>query len=211
MKLYLKENEWITAILIHWTRQIKEVVTNQDNSELVENAGPLAEIEFWRLRTVDLSGIREQLQRSGVRKIQQVLEIAKSGYLHPFMKLSDLTQKGSNEAQENLRFLSALQEPCEELAKSKPKDIPIILPRILTRIRTIWDLSSHYNVPERLTGLLRKVSNEIINRCRAQISLKDIFDGDISNSINALQDSIISGELWKVQYNNTVSHPLSST
>jgi dynein heavy chain len=82
----------LLAILIHWTRQIKEVVTNQDDEASTENAGPLAEIEFWRLRTIDLSGIREQIQKPGVKRIQDVLEIAKSSYLQPFVKLSDLIQ-----------------------------------------------------------------------------------------------------------------------
>ena len=37
----------------------------QDDSDLAERAGPLAEIEFWRLRTVDLGGIRDQLDDKG--------------------------------------------------------------------------------------------------------------------------------------------------
>ncbi len=82
----------LQAILIHWTRQIKEVITNQDNAELSENAGPLAEIAFWRSRTVDLSGIKDQLERPEVKRIQNVLEFAKSSYLPPFLKLSDLIQ-----------------------------------------------------------------------------------------------------------------------
>jgi len=37
--------------------------------------------------------------------------------------------------------------------------------------------------PERLTGLLRKISNEIIHRCCARISLEDVFDGDVEGSM----------------------------
>ena len=33
----------------------------QDQDDAAERAGPLAEIEFWRSRTVDLGGIRDQL------------------------------------------------------------------------------------------------------------------------------------------------------
>ena len=33
----------------------------QDQDGAAEHAGPLAEIEFWRSRTVDLGGIRDQL------------------------------------------------------------------------------------------------------------------------------------------------------
>jgi dynein heavy chain len=150
-------SEKILAILIHWIRQIKELLTNQDNAEISESAGPLAEIEFWRARTVDLSGIKDQLERDEVKRITNVLDIGKSTYLVTFLKLSESIQKGSAEAQDNLKFLSNLQEPCEKLAAATPSQIPTILPIILNNIRMIWGLSRYYNSPERLTGLLRKV------------------------------------------------------
>jgi dynein heavy chain len=51
--------------MIHWTRQIKEVLSSQDAFETVENSGPLDEIEFWRSRCADLSGLSQQLDKSG--------------------------------------------------------------------------------------------------------------------------------------------------
>jgi dynein heavy chain len=76
-----------------------------------------------------LSGIREQLEQKGVKKIQAILEVTNSTYLPPFLKLSDLIQKGSEEAQDNLKFLTGLQEPCQDLASAAPKEIIEILPR----------------------------------------------------------------------------------
>eukprot|EP00741_Cyanophora_paradoxa_P024938 tig00000056_g24072.t1 len=195
----------LESTLIHWTRQIKEVVNNQDNSEQGEDGGPLAEIAFWRSRTIDLSGIREQLGQPGVMRIVAVLEAAKSSYLTPFQKLSQSIQKGSMEAQDNLKFLSILQGPCEQLAKSEPKEIPKLLPTLLNSIRMIWAVSGFYNTPERVTGLLRKVSNEIIARCCAKISLSDIFDNDAEGAIVVLQESIDAGEAWKRQFQKTAS------
>ena len=54
-----------------------------------ESSGPGDEIEFWHNRTIDLSGISDQLVRPGVQKIIEVLQIAKSSYLAPFQTLSD--------------------------------------------------------------------------------------------------------------------------
>ena len=49
----------LESTVIHWTRQIKEVVTAQEAStHTADTSGPLDEIEFWRRRTVDLSGER---------------------------------------------------------------------------------------------------------------------------------------------------------
>eukprot|EP00898_Chlorokybus_atmophyticus_P005400 jgi/Chlat1/5861/Chrsp4S06373 len=191
----------LESTLIHWTRQIKEVVNNQDNSaELGEDAGPLAEIGFWRSRSVDLSGIRAQLDDPGVASIVAILDHAKSSYLGPFLSLSNLIQREAIAAEDNLRFLSLLEGPCKALSQAAPKDIPNILPRLLNCIRIIWNVSRFYNTPERLTGLLRKVSNEIINRCRATVSLTEVFDGDAVKCVGALRESIRAGESWKRAY-----------
>ena len=60
------------SALIHWTRQIKDVLNEKDNVESSENEGPLAEIEFWRARTEDLNNIRNQLERNDVKQIVEV-------------------------------------------------------------------------------------------------------------------------------------------
>lgn len=78
----------LLAAMIHWTRQIKEVLSSQDNFEMSENSGPLEEIEFWKNRCNDLSGISSQLDKPGVKKISHILELAKSSYVAPFTKLS---------------------------------------------------------------------------------------------------------------------------
>ncbi|RKO93650.1 dynein heavy chain and region D6 of dynein motor-domain-containing protein [Blyttiomyces helicus] len=196
----------LESLLVHWTRQIKEVVNNQHTSETTENSGPLEEISFWRSRCDDLSGISEQLNRSDVRQIISVLELAKSSYLEQFMRLANLIQEGTIQAQDNLRFLSTLNDSCYVLAEAEPKSIPSILPKLLNCIRIIWANSRYYNSKERLTSLLRKVSNEIIRRCCAKISLDEIFHGDMQISIISLQDSINCGEAWKVIYKKMCQH-----
>eukprot|EP00232_Nephroselmis_pyriformis_P029065 CAMPEP_0182867354 /NCGR_PEP_ID=MMETSP0034_2-20130328/8675_1 /TAXON_ID=156128 /ORGANISM="Nephroselmis pyriformis, Strain CCMP717" /LENGTH=4528 /DNA_ID=CAMNT_0024999703 /DNA_START=83 /DNA_END=13669 /DNA_ORIENTATION=- len=193
----------LESTLIHCTRQIKEVVNNQDNGDMEEDAGPLAEIEFWRARSVDLTGIRRQLDDEHLKKFVEVLEQAKSSYLEPFQSLSNLIAREAVAAEDNLKFLMVLQEPCEKLSEAEPKAIPILLPKMLHYIRMVWTHSRFYNTPERLTGLLRKVSNEIINRCCEKISLNEIFDGEVSKCMDALRESIAAGESWKGAYRGT--------
>ncbi|KAJ3242061.1 Dynein heavy chain 2, axonemal [Chytriomyces hyalinus] len=196
----------LESLVIHWTRQIKEVVNNQHISESSENSGPLEEIQFWRSRCDDLSGISEQLNRTDLKEILAVLELAKSSYLEQFLRLSNLIKEGTSQAQDNLKFLSTLTEPCQVLNTSEPKDIIVILPRLLNCIRMIWANSKNYNTKERLTSLLRKVSSEIISRCCAKISLEEIFHGDVHVSMTSLQDSINCGESWKNAYKKQVTH-----
>jgi dynein heavy chain len=193
----------LESTVIHWTRQIKEVITNHDSVSNAETAGPLDEIEFWRFRTVDLSGISEQLSTGEVLRILAVLSAAKSSYLEPFMRESQQIEIGCAEANDNLKFLKVLHEPCTALASAAPKDVPLILPGLLLHVRMIWSISKHYNTKDRLTSLLRKVSNELIRRCCSVISLSEIFEGDVRVSIQQLQDSISCGVEWKRIYQRT--------
>ena len=82
------------VVMIHWTRQIKEVLVSQESLETVDSCGPLEEIEFWRARCEDLSGLTQQLDKPGVLKVAAIVEKAKSSYLAPFRKLSQQIQVG---------------------------------------------------------------------------------------------------------------------
>ena len=75
--------------MIHWIRQIKEVLATQNAYEIVENTGPLHEIEFWNRRCTNLTGISKQLDKSGVKKVTEILTFAKSSYIEPFLKVSE--------------------------------------------------------------------------------------------------------------------------
>lgn len=183
----------LESTIIHWTRQIKDVVNKQDNSDTGEQTGPLAEISFWRTRSLDLCGIRNQLDDPQVGTIVAVLTHANSSYLPPFLQLKDLIQREAAAAEDNLKFLTCLEGPCQELSQAHPQDIPKLLPRILDCIRMVWAITQFYNTPERLTGLLRKLSNEIINRCSATIQLDDVFSGNVMSVMETLKQSVAAG------------------
>ena len=82
------------------------------------------------------------------------------------------------------------------------QDIPKILPTILNCIRMIWGISHFYNTQDRLIGLLRKLSSEIMNRCCAVISLTDIFTGNVETVLAALEQASaakVDGGAWLQQ------------
>ncbi|KAF1335297.1 Dynein heavy chain, partial [Globisporangium splendens] len=196
----------LESTVIHWTRQIKEAINNQDNAHDAEGARPLEEIKFWEHRTQDLSGITDQLNRQGVKEIVDILHAAKSSYLQPFETLSQIIKQGSIGANDNLMFLKKLSPVCEEIARAQPDEIPLLL----NYIRLIWMYSRHYNTEDRITSLLRKVSNEIIVVCCKKISLQDIFDGNVEASILHLEQSIQCGVSWKQIYHKA-SHAVNTT
>ncbi|XP_039087571.1 dynein heavy chain 2, axonemal [Hyaena hyaena] len=202
-EVVVKDKELVQRLetsMIHWTRQIKEVLSAQESVEMGENLGPLEEIEFWLNRCMDLSGISKQLVKQGVTHIESILRLAKSSYLAPFMKLAQQIQDGFHQAQSNLTFLSILKEPYQELASMRPRDISSKLPKLISLIRIIWVNSPHYNTRERLTSLFRKMSNEIIRLCCRAISLDRIFEGYVTSSKEDLQGCISCCQAWKDHY-----------
>ena len=195
----------LESVVIHWTRQVKEVVhTREDLSGAGGDAGPMSEIEFWRARSIDLGGIRAQVAAPAVEKIVEILAVAKSVYLAPFRDLSDVINAEAVAAEDNVKFLSTLEGPIRALESASASELVGVLPGILHRVRLIWNTATHYNVPERLVGLLRKVTNAIINRCIAEIKMDDILHGnDIDGAVSSLKDSIAAGGAWKRAFENT--------
>jgi len=64
-------------------------------------------------------------------------------------------------------------------------------------VRIIWELSKYYYTPERMKGLLTKISNQIIKRCRAKINKDDMLDGDVEKCMDDLEESIECCRQWK--------------
>jgi len=54
----------------------------------------------------------------------------------------------------------------------------------------IWQHSKYYNSSERISGLLYKISNQVIQRCKAKINIDDMLDGDVENCMQDLNDAI---------------------
>lgn len=193
------------SVVIHWTRQIKDVVNNLDNSTSAESSGPLDEIEFWKARAQDLIGIQEQLQGANVQRIVDALQYAKSNYIAPFHSLTNQIVTRASEANDNLKYLESIRQHCVMLREIEANKLVTVLPELLTKIRLIWTYSAFYNNQERVCGLLRKVSNEIIYRFRNYVPVADILDGDVEFCVARLQESIDCGVEWKAIYHKTVA------
>ena len=148
----------LEATVIHWTRQIKEVLSSTNQAKSAKpNELPLDELDYWIQRVDDLSGIRLQLDKPGVAAVEAVLSAAKSTYLLHFSALATQIKEGMTEAQSNTKFLTTLKDSCTALSKADVSKIQDHLPMILDLTRLIWMHSPYYNTRERITILLQKV------------------------------------------------------
>lgn len=135
--------------MIHWTRQIKEVLNAQESVETGENLGPLEEIEFWRNRCMDLSGISKQLVKDGVKHIESILRLAKSSYLAPFMKLAQQIQVREQAQGQRLSTVGIVVETAVSWVQAEGasgvlhgRGGPQCLDLHLGRVQTWWDAGS---------------------------------------------------------------------
>ncbi|XP_028269691.1 dynein heavy chain 2, axonemal-like [Parambassis ranga] len=190
----------IETVMIHWMDQIKELLNEQEIVTMMDNCGPLPEIDFWERRYAKLLDITQQLEKSEVRHIQNILQLASSLYVHRFCEVANKIQECCLQAKSNLTFLSILKEPCKELAQLKPSQVASKLPNIVNLIRIIWNNSIHYNSSERITGLFRQISNQIIYLCSQSISLDKIFKGHVLSSKQVLADCLQCCTSWKEIY-----------
>lgn len=157
----------LESTVIYWTRQIKEVVSNQDTQTTQENTSPLDEIDHWRNRKINLEALTKRLQDKQLKKIIEVLTRAHSSYLGGFKELEEKIKLGYDEANDNLQWLDILKDPCIKIDNAQPKDIPKLLPEVLNNVRMIWECSRYYNTNDKMKSMLTKISNQIIHRCRA--------------------------------------------
>ena len=194
----------LESIVIHWTSQIKEVVHNNDSSADVETSGPLEEIEFWKGRAKDLLGLQEQLGQPNVKKIVDALQHSKSNYIAPFRLLTEQIVTKAAQANDNLKYLESIREQCTDLHTIEAPKIVTVLPQLINRIRLIWSFSNFYQDNEAMTGLLRKVSNEIIQRFRTYIPIDEILNGNVELAISRLEEAIDCGAQWKSLYHKTL-------
>ena len=200
------EKEWLQqleGIAIHWIRQIKGVLNSHEHQISTDLQGPIEELRFWESRAADLSGILGQLQSEGVQNIVNILNEASSKYASPVGELKLLIHDGLKEAENIVKFLSILQDPCRRLSERKPGEIPMLFPELMNCARLIYFHSSNYNTYDRISDLLRRISSEITRQCSKYISLDDIFYGHLDDSIIVLKQCIECCRQWKLLYNRT--------
>ena len=179
----------LESIAIHWTRQIKGVLSNHDHNVASERRGPIEELAFWKARSTDLTSIADQLASEAVQNILTKLRRAKSKYVHPVESLSCLVEQSSKESVNIVKCLGILKEPCEKLLQLNPADIPGLHSELLNCTGVIYTCSSNYNTYDRISDLLRRISGAIIRQCSSHVSLDEAFHGDVHQALEVLQES----------------------
>lgn len=82
----------VLVVTIHWTDQLKEILTDQKTVKRSKSCGPLQEIALWKSRSAKLLDISKQLHKPEVRHVLHILQLSKSVYVQRFAKLAEEIQ-----------------------------------------------------------------------------------------------------------------------
>ena len=118
------------------------------------------------------------------------------------MQITDYT----NEAKDNVKFLSTLDHYCEPLYKSNPVTMLDAIPGLINAIRMINSYSRYYNTSERMTALFVKVTNQMITACRAHITQSGyykIWDQDRAVVQGRIADCLRLNEEYQRSFQRT--------
>lgn len=199
------------GILSEWRKQLQIAFAEGTavRSE-PDNAGPRAELEYWKARMAKFNGITEQLRSRDVKTIIGVLQNSKSRVIPKWMELDKQITDAANEAKDNVKYLYTLEKFSEPLYRSDPEQVEHALPGLINSIRMIHSISRYYNTSERLTSLFVKITNQMIGCCKAFIRKgpaggKDIslWEQDKVELVEKFHMCIDLFEKYKMQYSHT--------
>lgn len=149
----------------------------------------------------NLLGLQHQVRHKDFLRIFCILEKFQSIFVKPLNELFAEIDKEIEQAQDNVRYLKLLLEPCEEILNAaSPAVVPVKLPKIINIIRYIWLNAKYYNSPDSITKLYRFVGNQIIRFCQCKIQVSHIFKEDPSNQIKLANLSVDCCLYYKVIY-----------
>ena len=167
----------LESIMIEWTNQIRDFLSNQDNASNREDFDINEEISYLESRNSNLAAISDQLENKELIDIVNTLSKtrASSENLKGFKDLKDKILEQKYITSDTHRFLKILKNPCDKIRnpKTEIKEIKPILMEIMNKIRVITEFCDTYKTPEDVDNLLKKVSFQLIHKFTQKIQEND--------------------------------------
>jgi dynein heavy chain len=192
-------------IVEDWCNQVDRLLAEtDDNRNEPDDAGPSTELEYWRSRMGKFNSITEQLKQPACKTLLAVLQMAKARVMKRWRTLDNTITDATNEAKDNVKYLSTLEKYIEPLYAGDPLTIIDALPGLLNNTRMMLTIARYYSTRERMTLLFRKVTNQMIANCREHVTAGGVLWSQPTHSlIGRLQACITLNEAYQEQYHQT--------
>ncbi|CAH8867793.1 unnamed protein product [Trichobilharzia szidati] len=154
-----------------WINQLEQVIAIVDQiRKEADNTGPRVELDYWRRRMTTFNTIFEEMNKHNCKVVLGILSSTNCPLVKKWLQLESIVMDYTNEAKNNMKFLNTIEEYCEPLYRCDPVGMLESVPKLVTMIRLVYEISVFYSTPEKITSLFVKVTNQMISTCKAYIT-----------------------------------------
>jgi len=168
---------WCETLEVH----VQEGRTAESEKKARDWDGPWQELEYWRQRTQKLTNMTGRVKAKECNDVVQVLtSYAKGGgenqrpgpsqgivyqSLNRWKAIDIKITEKLNESRDNEKYLKTLEKFFVPLYEGTPEEIIETLPAMMNSIKMIYTIARYYNTSARMTGLICRITNQLIFAC----------------------------------------------
>ena len=104
------------------------------------------------------------------------MRAAQSKILKVWNNIDKRINKYHVEAADNAKFLGAIEKTSHSIYLEDPAQMKESLMRVIHIVKMIYNVSHHYNTPERVASLLVKITNQVYRLSELMINLIFAFE-----------------------------------
>ncbi|CAH4038579.1 unnamed protein product [Pieris brassicae] len=156
-----------------WIKKIMEILSESEQLRReVDSSGPQDELEYWKKRGAQFSQLVSYLQDHEVQLTLTCLQLANSKVIKLWRDTDHKITFCYNEAKDNAKFVQAMEKCCHTLYLDDPVNIKDSILSLLQTVRLIHSVSQFYNTSERISSLMVKITNQMIETCKQYITCR---------------------------------------
>ncbi|XP_058453053.1 dynein axonemal heavy chain 8 [Malaya genurostris] len=192
-----------------WMRQVQFALTQGDQIRRDPyDVGPLHELEYWRSMLTKYTSIAEFIESRPFLNYQHCLKLSRSKLLKKWRLMDNEVTRKLNESRENVKYISSIERFWDPLYRCDPEEVSMHIASLLTIIRQVYKTSSFFNTSERITGLLSKVTNQIIMNCQQYMTCrktKTIYEQEKEDVLAKIRVCKDLDMLYRFHYYKTIN------
>ncbi|XP_065810510.1 dynein axonemal heavy chain 8 [Labrus bergylta] len=186
--------ERLEGILRPWYKQIEQILIESDSQSKVADAeGPLAELEHWKKMSIKFNSIINHIRGPECWPMVLVLHLSDSEIIEMWQEMYAKIAERTNEAKDNVKFLSSLETVCQPLYHADPVAMRTNMQKIIDAIQRIYNDSLYFNTDDKISELYLKVTHQMVTSCRSYITENgkhQIWDQDTEDILRKMQNCI---------------------
>ena len=125
-----------------WCKQIELVLTKSEQMRKeADDIGPSAELDHWKQRMTKFNSLLSAISARRVKLVHATLAENKSKLIVTWAELDRRVSDAANEARDNVKYLSTLDQYLGPLQTSDPVAMKELLPNLINSIRMIHTIS----------------------------------------------------------------------